>query len=426
VPFEFSPQKLVYGGEALGYAQGRTVLVPRVLPGERVEVEPVRIAKGVVHARPLRILEAAPERITPPCRYFGQCGGCHYQHLDVERQVRWKADIVRETLQRIGKIAWDREIRIHQANPWNYRNQAQLKVMTAESGDTALGFFAAESHQLVPIEECLILSPRLNSILGQLRQPRWLGRLRGCTEVELLANDQDDRVRITLHGNPEADAPERLADDLLQQLDGVASVVILEGRGTRLYGESVFTYRVGEFKYRLSPGAFFQSSRYLLPELVKSVTDAEPGDFALDLYAGAGLFTLPLGRCFERVIGVESHPAAAGDLQANAESHGFKNIRAVRQTTSDFLRRFAQKDPDLVVLDPPRCGAGNSALKYLIDLQPRRVHYVACHPPTWARDLACLLAGGYRLEEVEMFDCFPHTYHIECLARLVRPDLASR
>jgi len=97
----------------------------------------------------------------------------------------------------------------------------------------------------------------------------------------------------------------------------------------------------------------------------------------------------------------------------------------VGQPASDFLRRFAQTEPDLVVLDPPRAGAGKSTLKYLVDLQPRRVHYVACHPPTWARDLACLLSGNYRLEEVEMFDCFPHTYHIECLARLVRQDQAG-
>ena len=422
--FEFTPQKLVYGGEALGYAQGRTVLVPRVLPGERVEVETVRIAKGVVHARPLRILEAAPERITPPCRYFGQCGGCHYQHLDVERQLCWKVEIVRETLQRIGKITWDREIRIHQANPWNYRNQAQLKMMTVESGEVALGFFAAESHQLVPIEECLILSPRLNGVLGQLRQPQWLERLRGCTEVELLANDQDDRVRITLYGNLETGDSETLADELLRQIDGTASVVFQEGRGVRVFGETGFTYQVGEFKYRLSAGAFFQSSRYLLPELVKSVTDAGPGRLALDFYAGVGLFTLPLAQRFGQVIGVESHPAAVSDLQANAEVHGLRNVRPIHQTTSDFLRRFAQKDPDLVVLDPPRCGVGVPTLKHLLDLRPRHVHYVACHPPTWARDLACLLAGGYRLEDVEMFDCFPHTYHIECLARLVRPDLS--
>jgi 23S rRNA (uracil1939-C5)-methyltransferase len=422
VPFEFSPQKLVYGGEALGHAEGRAVLVPRALPGERLEVETVRFAKGVVHARPLRILQAAPERVSPPCRYFGRCGGCHYQHLAIEHQVRWKLEIVRETLRRIGKIAWDSDITVHQASPWNYRNQAQLKVAANESGEIELGFFEGESHQLVPIDECLILSPRLNQVLGQLRQPEWLARLRGCREVELQADDQDGRVRITFHGNPEAREPELLANDLLREVGGVVAVAFLDRRNTQVFGQSEFIYHVGEFKYQVSAGAFFQSSRHLLPELVSTVTETAPGDLALDLYAGAGLFTLPLALRFRQVIGVESHPAAGRDLKANAASNGLENVRAVGQPASDFLRRFAQTRPGLVVLDPPRCGAGKSTLKYLVDLQPPRVHYVACHPPAWARDLSYLLSRNYRLEGVEMFDCFPHTYHIECLARLVRQD----
>ena len=425
MPFEFSPQKLVYGGEALGHAEGRTVLAPRALPGERLEVETVRFAKGVVHARPVRILHAAPERISPPCPYFGRCGGCHYQHLDIEHQLRWKREIVRETLQRIGKIVWEGDIEIHQASPWNYRNQAQLKVAANESGELALGFFAGESHQLVPIDECLILSPRLNQTLAQLRRPEWTNRLGGCREVELLAGDHDEKVRIALHGSPATEPPESLAEDIMSRMDGVVAVAFHDRRNSQVFGQSDFSYQVGEYKYQLSAGAFFQSSRYLLPELASTVTETAPGNLALDLYAGVGLFTLPLARRFRQVIGVESHPAAVRDLKANAASHGYEHVRAVGQPTAEFLRRFAQTQPDLVVLDPPRFGAGKSTLKSLVDLQPQCIHYVACHPPTWARDLAYLLNANYRLEGVEMFDCFPHTYHIECLARLVRGDQAG-
>jgi 23S rRNA (uracil1939-C5)-methyltransferase len=425
VSFEFSPQKLVYGGEALGYAEGRTVLAPLALPGERLEVEPVRVAKGVIHAMPLRVLEAAPERVSPPCRYFGRCGGCHYQHLDIENQVRWKEEIVRETLKRIGKIAWDHDIKIHQASPWNYRNQAQLKVAQNEAGDVAMGFFEGETHRLVPVDECLILSPRLNEVLGQLRQLQWLDSLRGCREIELLANDQDEEVRITLWGDFEAGAAEPLAGDLLRHVEGIVAVAFRDRQRLQVFGKPILTYRVGEFEYQISAGAFFQSSRYLLPEFVKTVTETESGELALDLYAGAGLFTLPLARRFRQVIGVESHPVAAGDLARNAGDSGLKHIRTVGQSAFDFFRRFAQTGPDLVVLDPPRCGVGKPTLKYLVDLRPRRVHYVACHPPTWARDLAYMLERNYRLEGVEMFDCFPQTYHIECLAHLVRRDQAA-
>jgi 23S rRNA (uracil1939-C5)-methyltransferase len=419
MPFELSPHKLVYGGEALGYAQGQTILVPRALPGERLEVEPVRTAKGVVHARPLRVLEVSPERIAPPCPYFGRCGGCHYQHLDIERQLTWKAEILRETLRRIGKIAWSREITIHYASPWNYRNQAQLKVNVSESGGTELGFFEAESHRLVPINECMIISPRLNSVLRQLRQPEWLSRLGGCREIELRANDRDEQVRITFLGNLTKQVSEELARGLLDKVEGVVAVAFAGQQGLYVYGEAVLTYQVGEFQYQISPGSFFQASRHVLQEFAGAVTATEPGNLALDLYAGVGLLTLPLARRFKRVIGVESHPAAYRDLEANAALHGLDRVRAVRQTAFEFLRRFAQMNPDCVILDPPRTGVGKPTLKRLAELQPRCLHYASCHPPTWARDLAYLIEQGYRLERVEMFDFFPHTYHIECLARLI-------
>src|SRR5712692_9316862 len=141
MPFECSPQKLVYGGDALGHYRGRPVLMPRALPGERVEVETVRTAKGVVHARPLRILEAAPDRVEPPCPYFGRCGGCQYQHLEPAKQADAKREILRETLRRIGKIAWQGEIPLHAGPVWNYRTPALLKVALPPDARAALPFF---------------------------------------------------------------------------------------------------------------------------------------------------------------------------------------------------------------------------------------------------------------------------------------------
>ncbi len=420
--FEFLPQKLVYGGEALGYAEGRTVLAPYALPGERLEVEAVHTTKGVVHARPVRILEAARERIEAPCPYFSRCGGCHYQHLGIEQQVNWKVEILRETLRRIGKIAWEGEIRVHQADPWRYRNQAQLKVFESEPGRVEIGFFEADSHRLVPIDECLILSPRLNKILGELRRPERLSQLNRCQGIELMADDRDEQVRITFHGRFPKRQAKLLAAELLEQIEGVAAVVFSGDQGVDAYGEAILTYRVGEFHYQASPSSFFQASRHLLSKFAGSVTETEPGDLALDLYAGVGLLTLPLARRFKRVIGVESHPAAVRDLAANAALHGLDRLKAVRQKAFEFLRRFAQTAPDLVVLDPPRTGAGKPTLKRLAELRPRRIHYAACNPPTWGRDLAYLVQSGYRLESVEMFDFFPQTYHIECLARLIRHD----
>jgi len=444
-PFEFSPQKLVYGGEALGYHDGRTVLAPRALLGERLEVEELRVAKGVVHARPLRVLAAAPERVDPPCPYFGRCGGCHYQHLRAELQPAAKREILRETLRRIGKLSWEAEIPVHAAQPWGYRNQAQLKVATQLDGGVAIGFFQAGSHRLFPVDACLILSPRLNAVLAELRRPGILPRLAPAHEIELLADDRDEQVMVTLragfesresrgfHDSRETDA---LAQDLLARLPGATCVAVESAeRGGELqaYGEASLVYRVssgrvGEFGYRISPGSFFQASRFLIPELVSAVAtycDQSERRLALDLYAGVGLLSLPLARSFAEVVAVESNRTSAVDLVANARGHGLANLRAVNQSVFDFLRRFARgtRDvvvPDLVVLDPPRAGVEGRTLKLLADLQPRHITYVSCHPPTLARDLGYLAAHGYRLTAVELFDFFAQTFHIEALARLVR------
>jgi 23S rRNA (uracil1939-C5)-methyltransferase len=424
VTFEFTAQKLVYGGDALGHYHGRTVLVPRALPGERVEVEEVRTAKGVTHARPLRVIAAAPERVAPPCPYFGRCGGCQYQHLNYQSQSAWKREILRETLRRIGKISWESDIRLHTGDPWNYRNQAQIKV-SRSGGRAELGFYEAESHHLIPVDQCAILSPRLNLALGALRGEAWSESLTECREIEMLVDDQDEKMMVTIRGNFTAPRAEALARQCLEGLPGVRCVAIERSSGFSVYGEPGLDYRVGEFHYRISPGSFFQASRYLLSEMVAEVTGGQSGSLAIDLYAGVGLFTLPLAQGFQQVVGVEGNQPAAGDLESNARHHELKNLRVVSESAYDFLRRFAQAEPDLAVLDPPRAGVGAPTLELLGRLGPARLHYVSCHPPTLARDLANLTHLGYRLISVEMFDFFPQTAHIECLTQLTRSDRAD-
>ena len=418
--FEFSPIKLIYGGDALGHHAGRTVLVPRVLPEERVEVEEVRTAKGVVHARPLRILQAAPQRIDPPCPYFGRCGGCHYQHLSPELQSASKREILRETLRRLGGIDWKEEIRLHAGPAWSYRNQAQFKIGRQPDGRVALGFFEPQSHRVLDIESCLILSPRLNSALAELRRPEWARGLADFQEIELFADQRDAELMLTLR----CDAPrlegEQLGFSLLERIPGVVCVALAASGRWRVLGKPALHYSVGGVSYRVSPGSFFQVSRFLATELVTALAEGEQGELALDLFAGVGLFSLPLARRFQRVVAAEANPTSASDLKANAEANGVTNLRAAGQTTYDFLRRFAQAEPDLVVMDPPRAGVDAGSLKLLAALRPRKIHYLSCSPPTLARDLGFLLRHGFHVRSLELFDLFPQTYHIEALAKLAR------
>ena len=425
--FEISLEKLVYGGDALGYHQGRAVFVPRTLPGERWEVVLAREAKGVWHARPLRLLVPSKERVEPPCPYFGGCGGCHYQHLEAGRQAEIKRHLLVETLRRIGKISWDKEIPVHVAAPWNYRNQADIKVGRGSDGGIELGFFEHGSHRLHAVDICAILSPRLNSLLRELKTPAWRERLAACFALELFADEADERARVIFRGSFSSSEGELLGKMALESLPGVVSVAVEGARPCRTFGETEFAYRVGEFRYKVSPESFFQASRFLLPELVEAVMRGGPlgaPGLALDLFAGVGLFSLPLAGRFERVVAVEGEPGAVADLAANARAHSLGNLRAVAVPVSEFLRRFAERRPDLVVLDPPRAGVGRNSLRRLIALAPAQIRYLSCHPPTLARDLGVLVEGGYQLDSVEMFDFFPQTFHIETLIRLT--SIANR
>jgi 23S rRNA (uracil1939-C5)-methyltransferase len=295
-----------------------------------------------------------------------------------------------------------------------------LKVGRSQDGSSSLGFFEAESNRLIAIDACPILSPRLNAVLGELRSEPWARLLANCREVELLADDLDENVMLTLAAYWSAKESESLAQKCLGDLPGIRTAAISQGPDLRVFGEPHLTYRVGECAYQVSPTAFFQSSRFLLSELVTTVVGEETGTVAVDLYAGVGFFTLPMARRFAQIIAVESHPKAAADLAVNARASGGANIRVVAETAFDFLRRCAQAESDLVVMDPPRAGVGVATVTLLMGLRPKRLRYVSCNPPTLARDLGFLIQHGYHLDALEMFDLFPQTYHIESLARLSR------
>ena len=420
--FQLVPEKIVFGGEALGHYEGRPVLVPRSVPGERLEVEPVRTAKGMIHARIVRVLDPAPGRVKAACPYFGVCGGCQYQHLPYEHEVAWKLAILRETLRRVGGITWESDIPARTAFPWQYRNQAQLKVSASSPSEVAMGFFEGESHHLVDIEACPVLSPCLNSTLEELRRRLSAPIAAECHAIDMIADDRDRSVMLRFRGSVSKQAREALAQVILGEMPAVQTVAFNEGSCADLFGEPVLMYAVGSFRYRVSPGSFFQASRFLVPELVSAVIRAacetENRTLALDLYSGAGLFTLPLAAYFDQVIAVEAHEGAAADLAANLSAYRCGNARPVRQPVFDFLRRFAGPQPDLAVLDPPRSGVGSPVLSLLAKLKTPRIIYVSCHPPTLARDLASLTRQGYRLETLEMFDFFPRTFHTESLALL--------
>jgi len=386
-------EKLVYGGDGLARLDGRIVFAPFVLPGERIRARAEQEKPGLVRARMLEVIEAAPDRVTAPCPVFARCGGCHYQHAPYEFQVSAKRAILVEELRRLGKIEAPLEIRTFAAEPFGYRNRVQLAVE-----ETRIGYREARSHKLWAVTECPVSSPKINHAIAALnrmaRDNRWPKFMHA---LEIFTDEQQVQINVLETDRPVA---RRFFDWCAAEIEGVV--------------EGALDY---QGRFRVSSNSFFQVNRLLLDQLVEAALGDVSGDTAADLYAGVGLLSLPMARRFRAVTAVESGAGAVRDLQFNAERSGLSNLRALQQTAEEHLAALT-RPPDLVVVDPPRAGLGKAVVKRLAELKPRQLVIVACDPATLARDLAGLMASGYTIERMALVDLFPQTYHLETVVGL--------
>lgn len=424
-------EKLVYGGDGLSHADGNTVLVPFVLPGEQVKAETVTRKKKLVWAKPVEIGQAHAERIKPFCPHFGVCGGCHYQHASYDQQVKLKIEILRETLSRMGAVSWSGEIKAHTAQPMHYRNRAQWAVRHANP--RALGYFLPQSNAIMPVDRCDILSPALADTFFRMQEVTRSGSLpEEVLEIEAFADSTDTKIALNVAFEHFAAPVAQLTKLFRDVLPSLESLLLLDQKTNRfeLSGPGYLIQQAGGYEFRVSHLSFFQVNRFLIEGLLNAVIAGAKGDSALDLYAGVGFFTLPLAKRFPRVVSVDANLAAIRNLRENAEKAGVAVI-SENDHTEDYLGKTSEK-PGFVVLDPPRAGLGQSAAQKLADLGPEDIAYLSCDPSTLARDLAVLLQTPrkpaelpetnykYEIVSVDFFDLFPQTFHIETLVRLRR------
>ena len=426
-----SIEKLVYGGEGLAHADGNTVFVPYVLPGEEVRAAAKSRKKKMVWAELLEVTSAAKERGKARCAHFQKCGGCHYQHISAGEQLRLKKEILRETLSRLGGISWEGEIAEHTAEPYGYRNRAQWAVRSGMP--RALGYYLPESSVIVPIDECPVLSPLLMRTFLRLQDLTRSGALpAGIQELEAFADSEDKKIALNVAFEKFPKPAGELAEIFRGAVPELESLLLLDQKKNRfeLIGPGFLIHKAGKFEFRVSHLSFFQVNRFLIEDLLKTVTANARGALALDLFSGVGFFTLPLAKSFERVVSVDANLAASHDLKANAEAAGV-TITSHNEHAEEFLSK-AEEKPDFVVLDPPRAGLGAQASEKLAELGASEIAYLSCDPSTLARDLAVLanssrkppqIAGpktSYEISEMHLFDLFPQTFHIETLVRLRR------
>ena len=381
--FDVEIERILPGGVGLAHAAGKTVFVSLAAPGDTVRVRVEREQGNVLFASVVEVLTPSPVRIEPPCPYFGRCGGCDFQQLTYEAQLTAKAEIITDCLQRIARLDHVPEIAVEPSpKTWRYRVRATWQI---DQEQQRIGYYERGSRRVCDVADCAVLMPELQKTLERVRTTDW------------------------------TDFPADLKHlDAVTGENGVSlSPEFAEFRTNEL------TLRVGDEVYSYNAESFFQINPALVGEMIAFALNDVRGASALDLYCGVGLFTLPLARRFEKVVGVESNSAAVRFARRNVEHAQSANVRVVNANVSDWIRSSARA-VDFVLLDPPRAGAESVVIKGILNLRPERISYVSCDPATLARDLKKLIAGGYAIDAIRGFDLFPQTHHVETVVLLRR------
>jgi 23S rRNA (uracil1939-C5)-methyltransferase len=408
--------RLAFGGEGVARHEGLVIFVPFAAKGDTLDVQVTEIKKNFARASIIQVIKPSVERREPPCQYYSVCGGCQLQHINYQAQLVAKADFIRDSLRKIGGIQWQQEIEVKSGSELGYRSRAQLKldccrgaqdrtetpVATGAESEKRLlvGFHRKGSHSVCDIERCAVLEPPLNATLASLRS----------SLNDSCAGGRDFPRTIDL----------ACGDSIVAADPPVGGLP-----------PGPIKRRIGAFVYEFGPSTFFQANPSMLSPLIESATDGTGGELAVDLYAGVGLFTLPLAGRFNEVIGVEANSEAAQFAERNIAASGLNNIKFRRRRSEDWLNEYVQavsagKHPvaDFMLLDPPRGGIEGAGI-HLIRAAPARICYVSCNPTTLSRDLARLVKHGYFIEEIVGLDLFPQTYHVETVVRLSRASSLS-
>jgi tRNA/tmRNA/rRNA uracil-C5-methylase (TrmA/RlmC/RlmD family) len=380
----------------IGGPGGRVVFVRHALPGEEVTAEITEIHKGFLRADAVDIHSPSPDRITPACPYAspGACGGCDLQHVSADAQLRWKGAVVEEQLRRLAGLSLP--VRVEALPPslgWRTR------VRYAVDALGRAGLLQHRSHQVVPIERCVIAHPAIQ-------------------ELDLLKRvwDTATAVQAVASSNGEVAVLERGPGAVVGEDDPTSAPM----GGTLISGPGELTEVAAGRSFGVPPQGFWQvhpaAADTLTAAVLEMLRPAE-GETAWDLYGGAGLFAAALAaRTGSQVTLVESSPVGVAAARANLAD---LPVEVVQARVESALRRPRTPSPDLVVLDPPRSGAGARVVREIAAARPRAVAYVACDPASLARDVATFRTLGWRLAELRAFDCFPMTHHVECVALLL-------
>lgn len=439
-------EDLTHEGAGVAKVDGFPVFVPNALPDEKAQIKVTRVKKGFAFGRLIDVKEESRFRTKAPCPIYKQCGGCQLQHINYEGQLLYKQKQVKDVLERIGKLDLSR-VTVHPTlgmeDPWNYRNKAQVPVGTREGGLVA-GFYQQRSHEIIDMNKCLIQQSENDRVVQAIkeicnrygikaydeeRHKGWLrhimvryGAATGEMMVVFITKTNDFPHKNAIMKEITASFPH--VKSIVQNINPKKTNVIFGDDTTVIWGEEYIYDTIGDIKFAISARSFYQVN----PEQTKVLYDkaleyAELNgeETVIDAYCGIGTISLFLAKQAKKVYGVEIVPEAIEDAKRNAELNGIENAEFEVGEAEVVIPKWYEEgiSADTLVVDPPRKGCDEALLRTILEMKPKRVVYVSCNPGTLARDLRVLEDGGYATLEVQPVDMFPHTSHVECVAKLV-------
>jgi 23S rRNA (uracil1939-C5)-methyltransferase len=403
---EITLENAAYGGESIGrLPDGRAVFVPLSIPGELVRIRVIEDKKRYARGELLEVLQPSPFRVSPRCPHFGICGGCHYQQIAYEQQLVIKRKILKDQLERIGKITNPPvEEMIASQNPYNYRNHVQFHI----SPGGKPGYIRADNTGILEIDECHLPEEMLNMIWPQLE----VDPQTGISILDLRLGDDDD-ILLMLESSDTFDAEFNIEDLPV-------SVVHTSPQGIQVLAGSEYTIiKARGRNFRVSAGSFFQVNLPQAEKMVAMIEELIPAGCGtvLELYAGVGLFSAFIAERVDRLVAVESSPLASEDFVSNLDE--FNNVE-LYQGFAEKILPYLNIQPEVVVMDPPRAGVDKNVLEIITAMEPEHIMYISCDPATLARDSRRLVEGGYIPHIFTPIDLFPQTYHIETISHWTR------
>jgi 23S rRNA (uracil1939-C5)-methyltransferase len=420
-------EKLVHGGSGLARLEsGQAVFVSGALPGERLVVELRRRRKGFFEAGLVQILTPSADRSDPPCIGEKQCTGATWPHIAYPAQIRYKQEILLDTLEKIGGMTPARPLTILPSpRTDHYRLRSQFSVRAAGEKQK-IGFFRQGSYNLVEVDDAFLLAPLINKTLKTVRSLE--RHLPPLTEIHINATPGGEAHLLFFSGHNSLPLPESFFTDLRESVPEVIGITgFANRRKAFVLGNNTLTLEQNGLTFHATEGNFYQVNWEQNRNMVHTVLDFATltgKETVLDLYCGIGNFALPLAQGARSVIGIESGYSAIEDAKANAALNAIKNAEFIADDMQKGLKELIGRKlrADVIVLDPPRAGATLKTLERILAFVPQKIVYVSCNPATLARDLKFFHLFGFRLDRLQPVDMFPYTYHIECVAEMVRTD----